>query len=167
MRAFQAHITQADREFINAYLAPQEQGLFYGMGLPDQYHCRRVAEDCLRLVAGRDDVDSRFLIWCALLHDAGRRRGDVGTGDKIIAVLLNGFWPKLAKTWAREGKGTFLNNRRHALYVYFSHPERSVMFLGELGAETELLGVVGAHHRPAGVNDSVALRLLRQADELN
>lgn len=167
MRAFQARMTQADHEYINTYLTPREQGLFYGMGLPDQYHCRRVAEDCLRLAAGRGDVDSHFLVRCALLHDAGRRCGDVSTGDKIIAVLLNGFWPKLAKTWAREGKGTFLDDRRHALYVYFSHPDRSVMFLSEIGAEAELLSVVGAHHRPAGVNDSVALRLLRQADELN
>ena len=167
IRACQARITQADRGFISEYLTSREQELYYGMNLPDQYHCLRVAEDCIRLAAGRSDVDCRFLARCALLHDVGRRRGDVATSDKIAAVLLHGILPGQAKAWARAGKGTFLDNRRHALYVYFSHPERSVMFLGEIGAEPELLSVVGAHHRPAGVTDPIALKLLRQADELN
>ena len=165
--AWQAHITQADRNFTAAYLNLREQELFYGMSVPDQFHCLRVAKDIQRLSAGRDDVDGSFLIRCALLHDVGRRLGDVSVLDKIAAVLLHCLMPSQAKAWGHEGKGTRLDNLRHALYVYFNHPRRSVVLLREIGAEGDMLKIVGAHHQTPGGGDSAELQLLRQADELN
>jgi hypothetical protein len=164
---WRARITLEDRAFIGEYLTAGEQDLFYGMNVTDQFHCRRVAGDIMRLAAGRTDVDPRFLVRCALLHDVGRRWGDVSTWDKIIAVLLHYFMPARTRLWAREGQGNRLDNLRHALHVCLYHPNRGVILLRELGAENELLRIVGSHHQPAELEDPVALQLLRQADDLN
>lgn len=167
VQAWRARITPADQTFFGEYLTASEQTLFAGMSVQDQFHCRRVADDILRLAAGRTDVDCRFLVRCALLHDVGRRWGDVGTWDKTIAVLLNYFMPGRARAWAREGKGNYLDNMRHALHVCFYHPKRGVALLREIGTEEALLRIVGAHHQPAEPDEPIALQLLRQADDLN
>jgi hypothetical protein len=167
IRALGARITPADRTFIAEHLNPAEQAVFYGMSLQDQFHCRRVAEDILRLAEGRNDVDRRFLIRCALLHDAGRRWGDVSTWDKIAAVLLHYFFPEQTRAWAREGRGTRLENLRHALHVSACHPQRGVALLRPIGVEPELLAVIGAHHESPTIKDPPALTLLQRADDLN
>ena len=167
LRALGARITPADRLFIGEYLSLGEQDLFYGMSVQDQYHCRRVARDILALANGRNDVERCFLIRCALLHDAGRRWGDVSTWGKIAAVLLHYFFPEQTRTRAREGRGTRLENLRHALHVSACHPQRGVALLGAIGVEPDLLAVIGAHHETPAIKDPPALTLLRQADDLN
>ena len=42
-----------------------------------------------------------------------------------------------------------------------------VILLQRLGVEAELLAAVAAHHQPASPEDTRALQLLRQADDLN
>ncbi len=167
IRALGARITPADRAFIGEHLNPAEQAVFYGMSVQDQYHCRRVARDILALANGRNDVERCFLIRCALLHDAGRRWGDVSTWGKIAAVLLHYFFPEQTRTRAREGRGTRLENLRHALHVSACHPQRGVALLGAIGVEPDLLAVIGAHHETPAIKDPPALTLLRQADDLN
>ena len=167
IRALGARITLADRAFIGERLNPAEQAVFYGMSVQDQFHCRRVAADILRLAEGRNDVDRRFLARCALLHDVGRRWGDVSTWDKIAAVLLHYIFPELTRGWAKEGRGTRLENLRHALHVSACHPQRGVAQLWPIGVEPELLAVIGAHHESPTIKDPPALTLLRQADDLN
>ena len=166
IRALGARITLADRAFIGERLNPAEQAVFYGMSVQDQFHCRRVAADILRLAEGRNDVDRRFLARCALLHDVGRRWGDVSTWDKIAAVLLHYIFPELTRGWAKEGRGTRLENLRHALHVSACHPQRGVAQLRPIGVEPELLAVIGAHHESPTIKDPPALTL-RQADDLN
>ena len=165
--AWRARITPEDRSFIGEYLYSREQELFYGMSVQDQFHCRRVAADILRLAEEHGAMDRRFLVRCALLHDVGRRNGDISTGDKIFTVLLHCLLPEQAIRWGRQGKGTRLDNMRHAVFVYFHHPELGVLLLSKISPENELLGIVGAHHRRADADDPVELHLLRQADELN
>ena len=167
VRALGARITPIDRAFIGEHLNPAELTVFYGMSVQDQFHCRRVAQDILTLANGRNDVERRFLIRCALLHDTGRRWGDVSTWDKIAAVLLHYFFPEQTRAWAREGQGTRLKNLRHALYVSACHPQRGVALLRAIGVEPELLTVIGAHHEPPTIKDPPALTLLRRADDLN
>ena len=167
IRALGARITLADRAFIGERLNPAEQAVFYGMSVQDQFHCRRVAADILRLAEGRNDVDRRVLARCALLHDVGRRWGDVSTWDKIAAVLLHYIFPELTRGWAKEGRGTRLENLRHALHVSACHPQRGVAQLRPIGVEPELLAVIGAHHESPTIKDPPALTLLRQADDLN
>lgn len=165
--AWRARITLLDRAFITEHLSIREQELFYGMSVQDQFHCRRVATDIIRLSAGCSDADSLFLVRCALLHDVGRRQGDVSTLDKIIAVLMHSFMPRKARAWAQEGRGNCLDNLRHALYVYYFHPQRGVKLLRDIGTENELLEVIKAHHEPFRREDRLALNLLRLADDLN
>ena len=167
IRALGARITLADRAFIGEHLTPAEQEVFYGMSVQDQFHCRRVAEDGIRLAEGRTDVDRRFLIRCALLHDVGRRWGDVSTWDKIAAVLLHYFFPEQTRAWAREGRGNRLENLRHALHVSACHPQRGIALLRLIGVEPDLLAVIGAHHNSPTIKDPPALTLLRRADDLN
>lgn len=167
IRALGARITLADRAFIGEHLTPAEQEVFYGMSVQDQFHCRRVAEDGIRLAEGRTDVDRRFLIRCALLHDVGRRWGDVSTWDKIAAVLLHYFFPEQTRAWAREGRGNRLENLRHALHVSACHPQRGIALLRPIGVELELLTVIGAHHESPTIKDPPALTLLRRADDMN
>ena len=167
IRALGARITLADRAFIGEHLTPAEQEVFYGMSVQDQFHCRRVAEDGIRLAEGRTDVDRRFLIRCALLHDVGRRWGDVSTLDKIAAVLLHYFFPEQTRAWAREGRGNRLENLRHALHVSACHPQRGIALLRPIGVELELLTVIGAHHESPTIKDPPALTLLRRADDMN
>lgn len=167
LRALGARITPADRLFIDEYLSFGEQKLFYGMSVQDQYHCRRVARDIISLAGDRRDIETRFLIRCALLHDVGRRWGDVSTWDKIAAVLLHYFLPGQTRRWARTGRGSRLDNLRHALHVSACHPQRGVALLRQLGVEAELLRIIGAHHKPPSKKDPPALVLLRQADDLN
>jgi putative nucleotidyltransferase with HDIG domain len=167
VQAWRACIKPADRIFIGECLSRCEQDLFYGMSVQDQYHCRRVAADILRLATRRTDADRQFLVRCALLHDVGRRWGDVSTWDKVAAVLLHYFAPDRSGLWAREGQGTRMDNLRHALYVCFFHPKRGALLLRKIGSDAELLAIVEAHHQPAAPEDPLALRLLRQADDMN
>ena len=167
IRALGARITPADRAFIGEYLTSAEQEVFFGMSVQDQFHCRRVAHDIVILANGRNDVERRFMIRCALLHDVGRRWGDVSTWDKIAAVILHYFLPEQTRAWTRDGRGTRLENLRHALHVSACHPQRGVALLRSIGVEPELLAVIGAHHKAPTKKDPPALALLRQADDLN
>ena len=165
--ALRARVRPADALFISEHLNPVEQELFFGMGMPDQYHSLCVAHDAIRLMAGHGDVDRRLLVRCALLHDVGRRRGDVSTWDKIFTVLFHKVAPGQARAWGREGRGNRLDNLRHAVHVYFNHPQRGATILQTAGSEQSLIDVIAFHHHVSRAEDPPELILLRQADELN
>jgi putative nucleotidyltransferase with HDIG domain len=162
-----AKITLPDIQFIVSHLNASEQKIFWGMGLPDQYHCLRVAQDALRLSEGVKEADRQLLARCALLHDVGRRKDDVSTWDKIFTVLLHQIASKKARDWGREGRGSRTDNLRHAVYVYFNHPQISAKILQEIGLEEKIIDIVAAHHRPAAIDDPPELKLLKAADEMN
>ena len=164
--ALQAVITEADRELVQAYLNEAEQKLFWAMNLPDQYHCLGVVRSARQLAAGREDVEERFLIRLALLHDVGKIKGDVSTKDKIAMVLLHRLAPGIRK-WGREGRGSKVSNARHAIHVYFHHPERSARLLLAAGCETALVEAVKKHHKAPEAEEPPELTLSRQADDLN
>ena len=165
--ALQARVTPADVLFAGAYLDPKELALFFAMAIPDQYHALRVTYDAIRLSAGRSDVDRRLLIQSALLHDVGRREGDVSTWDKIFAVLFHRIAPEKARPWGREGKGSRLSNLRHAVYVYFNHPQRGAALLQFEGSDQKLIDIISTHHHGFREGDPPELILLRQADGMN
>lgn len=164
--ALHAVITDADRELVQAYLNEAEQALFWAMNLPDQYHCLGVVRSARQLAVGRADVEERFLIRLALLHDVGKKKGDVSTKDKIAMVLLHRLAPGVRK-WGREGRGGKVSNARHAIHVYFHHPERSARLLAAAGCEAALVEAVKRHHKAPEAGEPPELTLLRQADDLN
>ncbi len=163
--ALTARVTAADLAFVAANLTPEEQQLFYAMNLPDQYHALQVAYTAGQLAAGREDVDHGLLTRCALLHDVGKIKGDVSTFDKAAAVVAHRIAPRRAEGWGRPGRGGKVANLRHALHVYFHHPERSAALLAATGGEERLVSIVLRHHQPPASGEPPELAILRAADE--
>lgn len=163
--ALTASVTEADRAFVAENLDPAEQRLFFAMNVPDQYHALQVAYTARSLAAGRSDVDRGLLLKCALLHDVGKIKGDVSTFDKVAAVVAHRLAPGLAESWGRPGRGGKVDNLRHALHVYFHHPERSVALLAGVGDDERLTAIIRRHHQPPAVGEPPELTILRAADE--
>lgn len=165
--ALTAKLTAEDRVFVAANLNPAEQALFYGMNLPDQQHALQVAYTALRLAGAQAAVDRSLLVKCALLHDVGKRKGDVSTWDKVLTVLAHRLAPVRAEAWGRRGRGNRLDNIRHAFYVYFHHPERSAELVRALGAGDAVADIIKRHHEPEAAGEPVELILLRRADNMH
>lgn len=163
--ALTAKMTAADREFVASWLTPAERALFFAMNLPDQCHALRVAHTARAIAAGREGVDAGLLTRCALLHDVGKVKGDVSTFDKTFAVLAHRFAPGIAQKWGRPGRGGRVANLRHALHVYFHHPERSAALLADIDGDERLIAIIRRHHLPRSPGEPAELTILRQADD--
>lgn len=164
--ALTANVGEEDRQFVRRWLSAAEEALFWGMNLPDQYHSLAVARTALALAQPRQDINARLLARLALLHDVGKVKGDVSTWDKILTVLLHRLAPG-ARRWGQEGRGGRLANVRHAIHVYYHHPERSARLLRAAGAGEELAALVRRHHKAPEAGEPPELTLLRQADDLH
>lgn len=165
--AMTARIDARDRTFLQAHLSPQEEALFWAMGLPEQRHALNTAYTALKLAKQRKEpVKRAFLIRCSLLHDVGKENGDIGILDKVFTVLADRFFSSAALRWAKMGRGRWMANRRHALYVYYHHPKRAEQKLKQLGLP-EIAAVVAKHHEAPAAKDAPELRLLKMADALN
>lgn len=166
LSALRAKVTPADKAFAARHLTPSELALFWQMSIPDQRHCLNVAYTAANLTDKLQGINRTALIKAALLHDIGRKSGDVSTADKIIAVIGRavcggGF----AKTWGKQGRGDVWQNLRHALYVSANHPEIGANLLRSVGTEDQVVDLVRCHHQPAGLACSPELSLLQQADD--
>jgi len=165
--AVTAEIVPADQIFIDKWLSGPEQKLFWAMSLPDQCHSLHVAYTAIKLANQAEFlVNQDKLIRCALLHDVGKTSGDMSTIDKVLSVLAYKIFPDFVKKWGRYGKGSSLDNLRHAFYIYLYHAERSRDQLLSLGL-IELAEIVAEHHKAPTENDPPELLLLRKADDLN
>ena len=164
-RAVGAKPGQEDVRYVKAHLSLRGQELFFRMHPADQCHALHVAYTAEMLADGEKGLpDRELLIRCALLHDVGRKQGDMGILGKVAAVLIHALAPDASRRWARGGKSScFL---RHMMYVYYHHPSIGAELLRNAGFFDEA-DVVMAHHDPPGENDSPVLRILRQADEMN
>lgn len=167
MSAMTARISTEEMQWVNQYLTVNEQQLFWGMSVADQRHALNVACSAMRLAAEHADVSVPLLLRCALLHDVGKVCGDIGTMDKIIAVLACRAVPGRARKWAKPGKGNCYQNLRHAFYVHFHHPERSALFLSAAGTEARIIDIVQKHHKTPAGDDPPELAILRKADAAN
>lgn len=164
--AITASISRADQDFVNRYLQAGEQELFWGMSLAEQRHALNVTYTALGF-SGQVAVDVYRLIRSALLHDVGKRRGDLNMAAKIIAVLAHTCAPVWAETWGRQGHGPFPANMRHAFYIYFNHAEQGAMLLETAGTEPEIVEIIRRHHKVPAKDDPPELCLLRKADNIN
>ena len=159
IRAVTARVTVEDGKYISAHLSAEEQKLFFAMSIADQAHCLRTAYTIERLIiADKRGVDKEFLIRCALLHDVGRRAGDLTIKGKIFVVLVTTFAPKFAERLE-------LNVNR-ALYVYHHHAELGAQKLQRIGLFKEAK-IIAKHHAPPKPDDPLELKLLRMADNEN
>lgn len=158
-RALSARIGAEDERYIAAHLPPKGQELFFAMHLADQYHALNVAYTAETLADEHGSaLDREFLIRCALLHDVGRVKGDLGIMGKVLAVLVHSFFPEASMRWAKQGW--------HLMHVYYHHPEMGAEKLMAAGFREEA-AVVRLHHQPPQDGDSPVLRILRKADEMN
>ncbi len=159
IRAVAARVTVEDGQYISAHLNADEQKIFFAMSVADQAHSLRTAYTIERLVIeDKRGVDREFLIRCALLHDTGRRAGDLTIAGKVFAVLITTFAPKFADRLEING------NR--ALYVYHHHAELGAQKLQRIGLFKEAK-IIAKHHAPPKPDDPLELKLLRLADNEN
>lgn len=163
VRAVTQHMGEADHAFVRANLPAKALPLFYAMHPADQVHARNVAYTARALAGerGLPEEQRAFLIRCALLHDVGRRRGDLDILGKVFAVLMMHYLPCTSgRLMMREGR------LGHALYVYRHHPAIGAALLRGIGMEAEA-DVIECHHQAASAGDSFVLTLLREADAQN
>ena len=159
IRAVTARVTVEDGKYISAHLNADEQKIFFAMSVADQAHSLRTAYTIERLVIeDKRGVDKEFLIRCALLHDTGRKAGDLTIKGKIFVVLITTCAPKFAERLE-------LNVNR-ALYVYHHHAELGAQKLQRLGLFKEAK-IIAKHHAPPKPDDPLELKLLRMADNEN
>jgi len=165
--ALTARITLEDQVFVKKNLNATEQKLFWGMNVPDQRHVLNVAQTALQLAVCEPKIDKKLLAKCALLHDVGKIKGDVSTIDKILTVVGHNLSPRYAKQWGRLGRGSKLDNIRHAFYIYFHHAERSAAMLKEIDVTSEIVEIISRHHEAPADDDPLELVILRKSDDLN
>ena len=165
--ALTVSITPEDKAFVSRYLNTAEQKLFWGMDRPDHRHVLNVAHTALQLAQHQLTIDINLLVKCALLHDVGKIKGDVSTIDKIITVMGHKLSPRWAKQWGRLGRGSKLDNLRHAFYIYFNHAKRSATMLREIDSTPQMVEIVAKHHEAPADCDPLELVILRKSDDLH
>ena len=159
VRAVTARVSVEDGKYISTHLNAEEQKIFFEMSIADQVHSLRTAYTVERLIIeDKRGVDREFLIRCALLHDTGRRAGDLTIRGKIFAVLITSIAPKFAERLELNGN--------HALYVYHNHAEIGARRLQKLGLFKEAK-IIAKHHAKPKPDDPFELKLLRLADNEN
>ena len=139
--------------------------LFYAMHRADQRHALNVAQTAMQLADAFErehegtHVDRSLLERCALLHDVGRRKGDLNIFGKVFCVLLVHYFPARSQAWANDGTSKMLA-------VYYHHPQIGAEMLRSLGFMQEA-DIIARHHSSAAGGEPIELRLLREADEAN
>lgn len=170
-RALTARLTADDIERVKKLLPAAAQPLFFAMHRADQYHAFRVAHTAKELAAKLPDreqakLNHALLIRACLLHDVGRKKGDLDIAGKVWAVVLTKLLPALSHRLADSKRGGALEYITHGLYVYYHHPEIGAARLRAAGLAAEA-AIIAGHHLPLAATDSLELRLLKLADELN
>lgn len=163
--ALVARITPEDQLFVAEHLNDQEQELFWQMALVDQYHAIQVAKTAMQMAVHHSVVDHVALCKAALLHDVGKKQGDISTCDKILTVLVHAISPQLERMVARPGKGGQIDNLRHAFYIYGHHACRGARFAAQAGVEPQIIKWISRHHQTPLPTDPIELKILQEADD--
>jgi len=166
-RALTAKVDDQDLVFVKSRLNDSEISLFLQMSTIDQKHCINVAHSAEALTKVRK-LDVPLLIRAALLHDCGRKNGDLGLLGKSFAVLFDktiGYQRFIKLDAMRRSK--LCSWLHQLLEVYYRHPERGAAALASIQSSEQLIIIVLSHHQPATATDCPELKLLKQADALN
>lgn len=174
-RALMAQLTPADQALIRQILNKSEQNLFYQMDTAIQQHSVNVANTIAELLtrkaefdaAGQADIDTELLFKAALLHDIGKSNGEFTIMDRVWYVIIRKASGRLAKRIAQKGHAGWLARLRNAFYIHTYHGEIGCELARRHGFPEQLVALISHHHNPQHSTDSLELKLLRQADELN
>lgn len=146
--------------WVQKYLSPPEEALFWQMSPIDQKHAVDVSQRIVSIARHRgvwDGAEIRMLIRAALLHDIGKIDGDIGLFDRITIVLVKRLAPSLAKALAQRGKEdlerkgvrrTWRAGVRRAFYTQAVHAERGAAMAKLVGVEDQVLHLIRHHHHP-------------------
>ena len=169
IRAMRAKITPDDIALIENHLTIEARPLFFAMAVIDQCHAVSVARTAMKIASQRKscDVDDGLLARCALLHDVGRRNGDMGpmggVWGKTLTVLLGAAFPDWSRRRAKSGKGDIISRW---LFVYYHHASIGADMLETIGLAREA-DIIRRHHDIGSDGDEAELKILREADGLN
>ncbi|MBO4852156.1 MAG: HD domain-containing protein [Schwartzia sp.] len=164
LRAVTARVSTEDAAYVERYLSSAVQPLFFAQSVPDQCHALRAARNAEAIAqTAQDTVDVSLLIRCALLHDVGRKKGDLGTFGKSFAVLFAKFCPALARDYGNGKRSGVLARKMN---VFFHHAEMGAAMLSNIGFSQEA-EIVRKHHEAPADDDPPELRILRMADEIS
>lgn len=166
-RAITARLSVKDIQQIKEILPPTAQKLFFAMHLADQYHAFNVYKTAIALyeklpITQKAEVNYKLLLQSALLHDVGRKNGDLNVLGKVVTVLLTAFVPNFSKKMAQKTQG-ILN---YWLYIYYNHPAIGAEKLRAIGM-INTAEIVARHHAAPNQKDSIELKILKIADEQN
>ena len=150
-RAISASITDKDILFINNYLNPKENELFFKLRVSEQYHSLQVAYGC-----HSSKPNNTTLIKAALLHDIGKLGSNLTTINKSLVVIVKRLG--VEEKWLP----VFL---RKALNYQLQHPKHGYYLLKEIQCREEILQLVKNHHQEGYQEDDI--NLLRYYDEEN
>lgn len=159
---FAVDLSPEERTFVALHLRPVECALFYAMDVIDQRHALAVSRTIASMAEENEVNDQALLVRLALLHDVGRRCGDMGIWGKVLAVLFDAICPQWSRDRARRD-GTRI---QHTLYVYYHHPVIGAELLRSIGCAKEA-AIIERHHTSVGKDEPIELTCLRRADEAN
>lgn len=165
--------TLEEARFVRKYIKDEILlELYYGMNRIDQVHSLRVAYTAKKLAEESYvdlNMDMNFLMRCCLLHDIGRKKGDMGLFDKVWAVLAYKFIPKYALRLSKKCSIDMHPIKKHFAHVFFiykNHGTIGAAMLSTLQMERES-SIIARHHRLERRDDPIELRILRKADSMN
>ncbi len=164
--AMTARLTAEEIDSVRRTLPCASHPFFFAMHPADQMHCYRVARSALKLQEELGKGDKDLLARAALLHDVGRKKGELNILGKVIAVILVHFFPEYSLRVSRGEAHMPFHRIYRMLYIYFQHPRLGAQLLKSVGLFEEAK-LVECHHASPSAEDRVELTLLRQADELN
>ncbi|HEY8392679.1 MAG TPA: HDIG domain-containing metalloprotein [Capillibacterium sp.] len=157
---FRRKLSKADREFAESYLDEPGLFLFNQMSYADQKHAVTVARYLLSGKVETEGADLQLLIKGALLHDAGKVKGEISWWNRLLVGLIRRFFPRLREKWGKRGEGGLA----HALYVDLHHPDRGAYMAQSLGIDPAVVALIKHHHDVLNEQAALELVLLQTAD---
>ncbi len=137
---------------IEGILSQPELDLFKQLPVPDQNHSLRVLEN-LTLIGETEPA----LLKAALLHDLGKIKYPLQLWERVFAVLVRGFFPRLHQKWG-EGDPAGIGR---ALVIIRQHAEWGADLAAEAGSGQIIVWLIRNHEKqPSKVTGSAQDLLL-------
>jgi putative nucleotidyltransferase with HDIG domain len=155
-------LSDSDHALVANYLNDPGKFLFYQMDPIDQRHAIKVARRLLHEVAFRRGVDTERLIQAALLHDAGKVKGDIHWFYRLIVGFIRRVAPGLRSHWAKCQR---THKFGYACYVDLVHPGRGAYMAHALGVDDLVVKLIREHHQPRRQGQIPELIYLQAADK--
>ncbi|MCD5406066.1 MAG: HD domain-containing protein [Desulfotomaculum sp.] len=165
--AINSTINSKDQHFILLYLNLKEQKLFFDMDVPTQKHCLNVAYTCWELLQNHPKINKEVLLKAALLHDCGKKAGEVTTLHRVAIVLSQAFMPNFAKKMIQQGQTKSAGTLSNAFYIQSIHSNRGAKIAKKAQVPASIITLIEQHHDHLNKNAPMELILLQQADNAN